>query len=348
MTKIYFHNVFKIIIPVITFLIGFIILDILLGFFYSPNVSHYRKPHDYYHHDLVPNVSNIYANWAHQTYKISTNSLGFRDSFSRNISNHKEDKYRIILIGDSFTEALGVGWDYSFAGILSNSLEDKGIEILNAGTIGYSPRLYYLKTEYLLNIKKLKFDELFVFVDMSDIDNEHLYQDYKPKSKSFVDLVILHASRYSFVLRKFRQPPALSLNKQGIPFADDLKKNYESLIGNWQINDPKIKKGFRLATYNMFKLVKLCREHRIKLRIIVYPWQNNIGYVNHLQERAWKDFAITHKVDFTSLFPDFAEACNYDGKFCLDLFIPLDTHWSAAGHKFVANKILKVILNKKL
>ena len=338
-------RIFYIIVPITVFIIVFIALDILLGSLYLPDVRHYRKPHDYYHHDLVPNVSNIYVKWARQIYKISTNSLGFRDSISRNISN-RSDSYRILLIGDSFTEALGVDWNDSFAGILFNRSEKSGIEILNAGVIGYSPRLYYLKTEYLLNIQKLEFDELLVFIDMSDIDNEHLYQDYKPKSKSFVDRLIQQASRYSFVLRKIRQPPALSLNKQGIPFADDLKKNYESPIGEWRISDPKIEKGFRLATNNMSQLVKLCRQYMIKLRIIVYPWQNNIGHTNHLQERAWKDFSVTHKVDFTSLFPDFAEECNYDGETCSDFFIPSDSHWSVAGHNFVANKILKVILNK--
>ena len=338
-------RVFYIAVPITVFIIVFIALDIFLGSLYLPDVRHYRKPHDYYHHDLVPNVSNIYVKWARQIYKISTNSLGFRDSISRNISN-RSDNYRILLIGDSFTEAVGVDWNDSFAGILFNRSEKSGIEILNAGVIGYSPRLYYLKTEYLLNIQKLEFDELLVFIDMSDIDNEHLYQDYKPKSKSFVDRLIQQASRYSFVLRKIRQPPALSLNKQGIPFADDLKKNYESPIGEWRISDPKIEKGFRLATNNMSQLVKLCREYKIKLRIIVYPWQSNIGHTNHLQERAWKDFSVTHKVDFTSLFPDFAEACNYDGETCSDFFIPSDSHWSVAGHNFVANKILKVILNK--
>ena len=166
-------RIFYFAVPISVFIIGFITLDIFFGALYLPDVRHYRKPHEYYHHDLIPNVSNIYVTWARQDYKISTNSLGFRDSFSRNISNHK-DKYRIILIGDSFTEGLGVDWEDSFAGILSNRLENRGIEILNAGTIGYSPRIYYLKIDYLLNVQKLKFDELFVFIDISDIDNEHL------------------------------------------------------------------------------------------------------------------------------------------------------------------------------
>lgn len=335
-------RIFYIIVPITVFIIVFIALDILLGSLYLPDVRHYRKPHEYYHHGLVSNVSNVYSKWANQVYKISTNSLGFRDSISRNISN-RSDNYRIILIGDSFTEAVGVDWNDSFAGILFNRLEKRGIEILNAGVIGYSPRIYFLKIDYLLNVHKLRFDELFVFIDMSDVHNEHLYQTYKPKS--FADRLMQFVSRYSFVLRKIRQPPALSVI-QGIPFANDLNKNYDFPIGDWQINDSKIQKGFKLGIYNMSQLVELCREHKIKLRIIVYPWQNNIGNKNHPQEITWQDFAATHKVDFTSLFPDFAEACNYDGETCSDFFIPSDSHWSVAGHNFVANKILKIILNK--
>ena len=78
----------------------------------------------------------------------------------------KEIEY--LLIGDSFTEAVGVDWDDSYAGILFNRLENRGIEILNAGVIRYSPRIYYLKTEHLLNIRKLRFDELIVFIDTFD------------------------------------------------------------------------------------------------------------------------------------------------------------------------------------
>ena len=158
-------RVFYIAVPITVFIIAFVALDILLGSLYFSDVRHYRKPHDYYHHDLVPNVSNIYVKWARQIYKISTNSLGFRDSISRNISN-RSDSYRILLIGDSFTEALGVDWNNSFAGILFNRSEKSGIEILNAGVIVYSQRLYYLKTEYLLNIQKLEFDELLVFIEI--------------------------------------------------------------------------------------------------------------------------------------------------------------------------------------
>ena len=123
-------RIFYIIVPITVFIIAFIALDILLGSLYLPDVRHYRKPHEYYHHGLVSNVSNVYSKWANQVYKISTNSLGFRDKNKREIPL-KNDIYRIILMGDSFTESVGVNWENSFPGILSENLIKKNIEILN-------------------------------------------------------------------------------------------------------------------------------------------------------------------------------------------------------------------------
>jgi len=53
-------------------------------------------------------------------------------------------------------------------------------EILNAAAVSYSPRIYYLKTKYLIEEKGLVFDELYVFIDISDIQNEIVYQNFYP------------------------------------------------------------------------------------------------------------------------------------------------------------------------
>ena len=337
-------NYYKITIPIISFIISFIFVDIILGHFYTPKVSNYRKPHYYYHHDLKPNISNASVKWANQIYKISTNSLSFRDAKAKTINNNKK-KYRIILIGDSFTEGLGVNWEDSFAGILSNQVKNKNIQILNAGTIGYSPKIYYLKIEYLINIKKFEFDEVAVFIDMSDIDNEHIYENYKPDTQGFFSKLIINASRYSYILSKIRQPSELKLNNQGIPFSDNLRKHYKIPTKSRDLNNPYILKGFQLAINNMIQLNELCKKNNINLKIIIYPWQNNIGYKKNIQEIVWTDFARKNKIEFLNLFPDFDQKCKNDGKNCLDLFIPLDPHWSKAGHKFVASKINNFILN---
>ena len=41
----------------------------------------------------------------------------------------------------------------------------------------------------------------------------------------------------------------------------------------------------------MIQLVELCRKHKIKLRLIVYPWQNNIGDKKHQHSGRFKPFS---------------------------------------------------------
>ena len=74
-----------------------------------------------------------------------TNSLGFRDRTVREIPLASKQK-RILLIGDSFIEGMGVPYENSVAGILGESLKADATEVLNAAAVSYSPKLYFLKT----------------------------------------------------------------------------------------------------------------------------------------------------------------------------------------------------------
>src|ERR1700730_4038141 len=115
-----------------------------------------------YHHTLAPNFDG-YDNWGDFRFKVYTNSLGFRDARVRDIPATAPTR-RIILIGDSFTEGLGVNFEDSFAGMLYSAGLDRAdkIEFLNAGVISYSPVLYYRKLKFLIE-SGLHFDEIVVF-----------------------------------------------------------------------------------------------------------------------------------------------------------------------------------------
>ena len=39
---------------------------------------------------------------------------------------------RIMFIGDSFTEGIMLDWEDTFVGIISDSLKNKNVEVLNA------------------------------------------------------------------------------------------------------------------------------------------------------------------------------------------------------------------------
>jgi len=104
-----------------------------------------------YHHDLAASFSG-YDRWGDgNVYRLYTNSLGFKDVSPRIVSL-AQDQRRVLLMGDSFTEGIGVPFEQTFAGLLfRDGLENVNkVEFLNAAVVGYSPVIYYKKIKYLL------------------------------------------------------------------------------------------------------------------------------------------------------------------------------------------------------
>jgi hypothetical protein len=151
-----------------------------------------RYPHPVYHHALLPNFDG-YDNWGDHRYKFYTNSLGFRDASVRSVPASPASR-RVLLIGDSFAEGTGVAFEDSFAGRLfaAGKQLPEPIEFLDAGVISYSPTLYLRKVRYLLD-QGLRFDELIVFSDVSDVyddatnyfchDDDPRYQAHCPEEE---------------------------------------------------------------------------------------------------------------------------------------------------------------------
>ena len=71
-------------------------------------------------------------------------------------------------MGDSFTEGGLLDYTDTFVGRIDSDLGEKKIEVLNAGVSSYSPIIYWRKIKYLIEDMKLKFDEVVVFIDISD------------------------------------------------------------------------------------------------------------------------------------------------------------------------------------
>jgi hypothetical protein len=148
-----------------------------------------RGPQPIYHHALVPNFDG-YDLWGEAHYRFVTNSLGFRDGRVRDVPLVPSTR-RILLIGDSFTEGIGLAFEDTFAGRLyaAGMQRTDKIEFLNAGVLSYSPSLYYRKIRYLLE-RGLKFDEVVVFSDVSDVYDEathYFCQDDAPRYQKYCD-----------------------------------------------------------------------------------------------------------------------------------------------------------------
>ncbi len=323
----------------------------------------FRRPDFYYHHGLKKNQSAL--GWwdkpNNQIYEVFTNSLGFMDRSVRKVPL-KSKKRRFVFIGDSFTEGVGFPYDETFAGIVGNYLQKRGYSFLNAGVLSYSPKLHYLKMKYFIEQKHLKFDDLYVFVDISDIQDEIIYDYFVPvlpPKPNFKMRVVDFFVKNSFVYRKYFLKKIDSLNPKRC-FSDFWKpaKNCYSVKDSWTVDRKQFKKWGKKGVASALRyedlLFKLCKKHGITMHLVVYPWPRLIEERDFpsLQEKIWKKFTEERGIDFIDGFPMFFKGNpeNVVKKY----FIPGDVHWNKKGHKFFANflignidKYLKTIFPEK-
>jgi len=362
------------------FLFILIILDFIITFFifskldlvdiFYPNKDH-RVSNQFYHHSFKANV-DTYDVWGKYKYKFITNSLGFKDKKNRDIYKKTKLNKRILINGDSFVEGIGFKYEDTFVGLLDKYLEKKEIEILNAGVASQSPILYYKKIFHLLEEKKIKFDELILFLDISDIPDEYYYsKNYTnneiPKKHirdKLQDFLIHNSTIYLFFDVLFSNLKSLKnyiITKENAanfynksiseitPNDIDIYKSIHVKRGNWT-HDIKLwekygLKGRELSEKYLHKLNLLLKKHKIKFSLVIYPWPKQIYIQNQLELHSifWEKWSKENEVNFINLFKDF-KITNRD-KVINQYFIPGDVHWNKEGHNYIYELIIKYYFN---
>ncbi len=359
----------------IVLLLLFGIIDFMMGIFMIPEDIHsFRVAHPYYHHDLMPE-QKVRTTWDNQLYyTFYTNSLGFRDDACRKVELHPEKK-RILFIGDSHTEGVGVEYPDTFAGLIDQWYSRDGVEVLNASAVSYSPKLYFYKIKYLIEQKGLGFDELVVCIDISDVQNELVYQDFEPQiqsawQKAFCD-VCRFWKKHSFschaisgILERQKLDHFYKLARRDVKnpktdlYATFFDQFYDSEllareefhnIAYWYLDKMTFERwdreGFILEKWYMTRLADLCKEHGIKMHVCVYPWPLQLlkGDFNSIQVQFWELFCEQNDVHFINLFPVFFGRLPEEDVI-KNYYLQGDVHFNSKGHKLVA-KIIYEQLN---
>jgi hypothetical protein len=298
----------------------------------------YRVPHPIYHHALRPLVTAT-GLWGRQ-YSVATNSLGFRDGTARVVNPPAP---HVLLLGDSFTEGLGVSYDSSFAGRLASA---SGADILNAGVSSYSPVIYERKARYWIEERGLHVTGMIVAIDLSDMLDE--------ASRYRVDAHgnVVDAASPSVSQRATNW----LLEHSALAFLIWLGKNWwDSGAPGWSLGLGQARTtwnrdavalarygavGLRRAMTHMTQLAALAKRHGIPLVVVIYPWPDEI--MNRAQDcpqvRAWTAWADTARVPLVNLFPRFLSG--EPEATIRRYFIRGDVHWNAAGHRLVADALL--------
>jgi hypothetical protein len=323
---------------------------------YKLEMHQHRKANPFYHHDLAPGLDMVEA-WGVLRYRLITNSLGFKGSSTGTVQPETHKK-RILFIGDSFTEGFGMPYEKTFVGMVDQRINHDEYEVLNAAVVSYSPKLYYLKTRYLLDVIKLKVDELYVFVDLSDMFNELEYDLFEPRNYDNAKLTVLtskaadlieHNSFIYNLLRYFYNNHRSDKMLKRLDYLTSRKNDAVLWTMNDAVYDEWGKDGQRLAEKYMQKLVDLCKTRGIKMTVAVYPYPGEIqfGQQNSRQIDIWKKFTASNNIPFINYYPDFFNAPVLEDpktkattNYVLNAyFIPGDPHWNEHGHRLIANKL---------
>ncbi len=314
------------------------------------------------HHIFISNsrCRQVTSDWD-VIYKI--NSIGLRNN---EITIPKpNDTFRILMLGDSFTEGKGVKLEETFSKQLeqllnSSSSATQKFEVINAGIQSSSPILEYLllKNKHSL----LDSDLVIVNLDITDFFDEIGYTNDAVKNEQGEIIAVPYKNHSNFVDR---------INSAFLYFS----KAYQGL-SNWY---PKVSRNFNLPgndigrissdrffmlrtndVSNYRKYIDLLTNHlllikrytdsiNIELLVVVYPygilvnetewigrtyWGFKLGqiYTTNLFDKL-DNFAKEKKIQLLNVTDDLIKSQEHP------LFFASDGHFTKTGHKIYANSI---------
>lgn len=323
----------------------------------------HREPSRLFHHALRP-MTSWEDHFGPLTSMYHINSLGMRDAVCREV-RLDSGRPRILLVGDSFVEGVGVSWEQSFAGRLAEAFTPRGLEVLNAGVASYAPTIYDAWVTHLVRDQGLKVAQVVVFIDISDIKDEHYYHRQKDgtirldafgpvraagEEMARAEFLIDWVEKYiegQFVLlgAAIRNLRLVWLRSPWVPWyirAEDQIPSWGYDWGEYRgPYEPLVQEGLKKAKDSMSRLADFLRGKNIPLTVVVYPWPAQIrrGREDSRVVTEWRDWADKRGVRFLSLFPLFLRAGPAE-EVIQKYYHSGDSHWNADGNALVANYLL--------
>ncbi len=330
----------------------------------------YSQDDNILHHKFKPNATGRYKTTEFDTdYNI--NSLGLRDK-EYSISK-PPNTFRILMVGDSFTEGDGVYSNETFSKRLEEKLQtlkgSRKYEVINAGVGSYSSLLEYL---YLKNYGlELQPDLVILNFDLSDVYDDLAYTAVARFDEKGIPLGVAPSKEEHGILKgpaavvkdwfknnlrlynfiRIRITPQLELMKREGNFSGDirndkyalLRENYRDADSNWALTHQ-----YLLLTRDLLK------EKGVDFWMTVYPyglqvhpkeWQGGRDYWQFKQDTVYSTWpqeklahwAIENGIKAVNLSPDFKEL----SKTVFPLYLSNNGHWVAAGHQLVADVLFR-------
>jgi len=279
---------------------------------------------------------------AYTTNEFSYKRKVYQEGFTQPMLKKKKlpNEYRILALGDSFTEGVGVDSDSCWVSLLKKKLTetypDKFINTFNAGVVSSDPIFQYVLLTEKFN--DLNFDMVIVATNESDQmdivlrggferfldDGTVMYKD-RPKWEwlyglSYIfRLVVINGLDYNPILMK----------------DDDFqRKRVEALSAIFDVDQ---------------KFYNFAKENKMDLLLVFHPSQSEILNPNYfLLSRVIRKLKLQYSdINVIDLQDYFVNKLKVNRKNILEYFWKIDGHHNGKGYNAFATGIFEYIKDKK-
>lgn len=280
--------------------------------------------------------------------RVNINSLGFRGE------EIKATKYRIIIVGDSFTFGSGVEDNETFSSLIEHNLNGKGydVKVINAGVKGWSPDQYYLFIKH----EALKYNPDIIIIGFyggNDVEETGLLEyrgkieekkiEYPSFSFKLKKFFAKNSHLYNFLIVKAMQNPLLDrfLIERGI-FAEHYKPFFTRNPADYERDEEKV--GVILK-----ETIRILKEKNVSVIILYIPSIEEVSdryYENAIKLFPNSSIERTRPRNLVLRIGKETNTSIVDLTYFLDeeSYFPNDLHWNQKGHSIAA----KFLINESL
>lgn len=304
-------------------------------------------------------------------FKVSFNSDGMRDR--EHTATKAEGVFRVLVLGDSFMEALQVPFEASFPSLLEREL-DLGaggrVEVVNASVSGWGTddELQYL-TRYGMRWKPdLILVAMTLHNDISDNLREQFHAirdgalvDQPPPAETFLRYEVLQLKAYlSTKSHAYRLLLRARRATQVREAASQLRSHVVELFRSTA--DDQIARGLELTALLLERMVKLASSERSGVVVVLLP------LAMQLSDERFAEFARSASVSpgeleiekpqrvvtrigdrlgvaVIDLLPGFRAWTAGGGG---SLYLERDGHWNERGHRLAADVVAGELISRHL
>jgi hypothetical protein len=311
-----------------------------------------------------------------------TNSFGLRGR------EPGTSKRRIVVIGDSYTEGFGLSETEAFPFQLEVALKKEGLrdfEVLNGGTLGFSPALYAKYFDrYFSNLRpKLVLLNL-DFTDFSD-DSQYLRRaefDSSGKPVGFPGretfpswlLPYVYSNRSAlmrFVHGEWNQWSSLKLREENFPLMDALVNSTPLYINAEELEPLGLKecwKTLEMTAKQVMELKQRVNSVGAEFAIHMYPVGSFVKSYSHLprsisfvqawdaktrKDFSWECFVNPKHLEVMRAFASRQKIPFFDSVAPVmehpergALYFDRDEHWNSRGVEFVTSWLAKPLIRR--